>query len=97
MRFLTTWVLIPILHFLIVAVVLWVLAWVLERLRIALEVLERSNAQAMHLPVNAKMAECSYVITRANGDVEPEVVNRTYRNPLRRMAWALQSAFTKGR
>lgn len=96
LRWLWTWVALPFIHFLAVGLTLQALSWLLERLKVAAENIERSNSMAMHLPVNAKMAECAFQVTRADGRVEPTVVHRTYRNPLRRWAWAIQSAFKKG-
>jgi hypothetical protein len=53
----------------------------------------RAKEWAMRLPLNAEMAEMSFRVTRADGSVEPPRVQRTYRNPLKRWAWAIKQAF----
>jgi len=93
-HFLWTWFLLPIIHFLVVGFALQGLDWLAKRLQAAAEEIKRSNSMAMALPVGARMAECSFQVTRANGDMEKPVTHRTYRNPLLRWGWAITHAFT---
>lgn len=93
-HFLWVWFCIPVFHFFVVGFALQGLDWLLKKLQASAEAIQRSNAMAMMLPMEARMAELSHVVTRANGDKEPQVTYRTYRNPLLRWGWAIKHAFT---
>jgi hypothetical protein len=80
----------PLLSWLIVSLVILGL----DKLYQARKLAALSAERAMALPVGAKMAEVTFQVTRANGTVEPAQTYRTYKNPLRRWAWAIKTAFT---
>ena len=82
----------PLLDWLIVSLVFLALQKFLEARALAAQSADR----AIHLPVGAKMAEVSLQVPRADGTKEAPQTYRTYKNPLRRWAWALQTAFSKG-
>lgn len=88
--FLWLFLLRPVLHWFCVSLAIIGLqtAWKARKLA------QDSAARAMLLPAKAKMAELTLQVTRANGDVEPARTYRTYRNPLRRWAWAIKTAFS---
>ena len=91
-RLFWVWLARPLLSWLIVSLVILGI----ERLVKARQLAAVSAERALALPVGAKMAEVSFQVTRANGDKEPAQTYRTYKNPLRRWAWALKTAFFKG-
>jgi len=92
---LADWVLIPVFHYVAVSVVLAVLEAVGRRLEAIAEEIRRANGMAMQIPVGARMAEMQVQVIRANGTVERTITQRTYRNPILRMGWAIRNAFVR--
>jgi len=89
--FLWTYLLLPLIHWLIVTLVFMAIDKLIE----AKEIVNQSAGAVLQVPTNAKMAEVSLQVTRADGTIEPPQTYRTYRNPLRRWLWAIKTAFTK--
>jgi len=88
----------PLIHWAIVTAVIIGIGKLAEKLTKKLikagELAAQSRGRAMALPVNARMAEVSMQVIRADGTKEKPQTIRTYRNPFLRWAWAIKQAFT---
>jgi hypothetical protein len=94
MHLILTYVIIPLIHWAIVTAVIIGIGKLAEKLAKAGALAAQSRDRAMALPVNARMAEVSLQVIRADGTKEKPQTHRTYRNPFMRWAWAIKQAFT---
>jgi len=94
--FIWRWLALPCIHWLAVTAAI-IFALALAKLPEAYRKKRAARGVAMRVPVETKMAEVTFQVTRADGTVEPPRTCRTYRNPLMRWAWAVRKALTKNR
>jgi hypothetical protein len=88
--FLWHYLCLPVFHWLLITLAIGFLGKFFE----AKKLVKQSKDCAMLLHTNAKMAEIRFQVTRADGTKESPQTYRTYRNPLRRWLWAVQSVLT---
>jgi hypothetical protein len=84
----------PLIDWFIVCWIAAVIQQLFKRLGKVRQIVEQGRQCLMRVPMHAKMVEMAAQIKRADGTLEPPVIQRAYRNPFKQWAWVVKSAFT---
>ena len=87
--FFWTWLWLPLIHWLIVSFLFIAFAVVVEIKK------QKKTDPVISVPISAEMTELTLQVTRADGTIEPPKTYRSYRNPIKRILWAIKQLFSK--